>query len=211
MVPPTDPVKDAMVQARKQQILEAAVAEFAEKGFHKTTIKAIARRAGVADGTIYNYFSSKQDLMVAIVMEMAQLIPLVENVKQMADTSSVDEILSVVLADRLHVMSENLAHARAIFPQVVVQPELQARFCSELLIPNLTLVENIMAQHVKGLDLPEGVGAQVATRIVFAIIFGSLFLTLLGDEFAINNQDEFVTGATALVRAALSGGGEAAQ
>ena len=53
-----DPIQELVKKARRNQILDAATKVFAEKGFHSTTIKDIAREAGIADGTIYNYFGS---------------------------------------------------------------------------------------------------------------------------------------------------------
>jgi TetR/AcrR family transcriptional regulator, fatty acid metabolism regulator protein len=47
-----------------ERILEAAITVFAEQGFHQATISQIARKAGVADGTIYLYFKNKDDIMV---------------------------------------------------------------------------------------------------------------------------------------------------
>ncbi len=46
-----------------RRILDAAINVFAEQGFHQATISQIARRAGVADGTIYLYFKNKDDIM----------------------------------------------------------------------------------------------------------------------------------------------------
>jgi TetR/AcrR family fatty acid metabolism transcriptional regulator len=51
---------------RRQQILDAAVIEIAQHGYYQTTIAMIARRAGVADGTIYLYFRSKQEILISI-------------------------------------------------------------------------------------------------------------------------------------------------
>ena len=45
-------------------ILEAAVTVFARQGFHQSTVAQIAKEAGVADGTIYLYFKSKDDILV---------------------------------------------------------------------------------------------------------------------------------------------------
>ncbi len=200
---PTDPVKDAVVQARRRQILEAAVIQFSEKGFHKTTIKDIARRAGIADGTIYNYFKNKQDLMVAMVIQIAELAPLMTTVQEMATHRSVEDILSMVLHNRLGLMSENLSYARAIFPQVIAQSELRAKFYDEMLKPNMRLVEQMLEHYVQQ-NAIRTLDSRIATRIVFAIIFGSLFLTMLGDDFAIENRSAFVEGATTFVRAALA-------
>jgi AcrR family transcriptional regulator len=52
---------------RRQDILNAAVQVFGEKGFHKTKIQDIAMLAGVAHGTVYRYFSSKSELAIEII------------------------------------------------------------------------------------------------------------------------------------------------
>jgi TetR/AcrR family fatty acid metabolism transcriptional regulator len=63
------------LQAREQKtdkrgrILEAAVKVFAERGFFNATVAEIARAAGVADGTIYLYFKSKDDLLLRLFEE----------------------------------------------------------------------------------------------------------------------------------------------
>ncbi len=51
---------------RRKQILRAAVSVFAERGFHKTRISDIAKRAGVAYGLVYHYFESKEDLLSSV-------------------------------------------------------------------------------------------------------------------------------------------------
>jgi AcrR family transcriptional regulator len=53
--------------ARPQEILDAALSVFAEKGFAATRIDEIAARAGVAKGTIYLYFDSKEAVFTALV------------------------------------------------------------------------------------------------------------------------------------------------
>lgn len=52
---------------KRARILDAAVRVVADKGFFGATIAEIAREAGVADGTIYLYFRSKDDLLVSLV------------------------------------------------------------------------------------------------------------------------------------------------
>src|SRR3954471_9850840 len=46
----------------KQAILRTPLKLFAEKGFYRTTTKAISNRAGIAAGTLFNYFQTKEDL-----------------------------------------------------------------------------------------------------------------------------------------------------
>lgn len=54
---------------KRTLITEAAVEVFAEKGFHQARISDIAKRAGVADGTIYLYFKNKDDLLLSVFEE----------------------------------------------------------------------------------------------------------------------------------------------
>ncbi len=49
--------------ATRQRLLRAAIELFTTQGYHDTTTPLIARRAGVAEGTIYRHFSGKQDLL----------------------------------------------------------------------------------------------------------------------------------------------------
>jgi TetR/AcrR family fatty acid metabolism transcriptional regulator len=54
---------------KRSIITDAAVEVFAQKGFHQARVSDIARRAGVADGTIYLYFKNKEDLLLSIFEE----------------------------------------------------------------------------------------------------------------------------------------------
>ena len=59
-------VKGNKSSNKHQAIMNAAEKVFAEKGFHEATISDIAKEAGVADPTIYEYFSSKEDLLFSV-------------------------------------------------------------------------------------------------------------------------------------------------
>lgn len=55
----------------QRQLLDAAEAEFGERGFHESSIVSITKRAGVALGTFYTYFDSKDALFRALVRDMS--------------------------------------------------------------------------------------------------------------------------------------------
>lgn len=54
-----------------RKLLEAAAREFGERGFHEAAITGITRRAGVALGTFYTYFESKEEVFRALVRDMS--------------------------------------------------------------------------------------------------------------------------------------------
>jgi AcrR family transcriptional regulator len=59
-------VSDEHLDARRAQIVDAAVACFAREGFHRTTMHDICREARLSPGAVYRYFSGKEALIEAI-------------------------------------------------------------------------------------------------------------------------------------------------
>ncbi len=66
---PETPVRRRRKEARPQELLDAALALFVEKGFAATRAEEVARRAGVSKGTLYLYYPSKSDLFKAVVRQ----------------------------------------------------------------------------------------------------------------------------------------------
>jgi len=54
--------RTANKERTRNAILEAALLLFSQKGFYRTTTKAISAKAGIAEGTLFNYFRTKEDL-----------------------------------------------------------------------------------------------------------------------------------------------------
>ncbi len=75
----TDKARRALVEDRQAQILAAAVKVFGKKGFERATIRDIAKQAHVSEGSIYNYFKNKNDLLVSIPTQVVN--PVVESLK----------------------------------------------------------------------------------------------------------------------------------
>jgi TetR/AcrR family fatty acid metabolism transcriptional regulator len=63
---------------KPQQIIEAAVRVFARKGYYNSRVSDIAREAGIAAGTIYLYFKTKDDILVTLFRDkMAEFVDVV--------------------------------------------------------------------------------------------------------------------------------------
>lgn len=63
---PTQVKDPALVARRHRQIVDAAVQLFIQNGFHKTTTRRIAQTAGVSIGSLYEYVSSKEDILYLV-------------------------------------------------------------------------------------------------------------------------------------------------
>src|SRR5215467_4769054 len=79
-----DDIQQQLAAARRSQILQAAAKVFAEKGFHNATIRDVAQAAGVADGTIYNYFANKAALMLSLLDGLNQTSERAQHFEQQA-------------------------------------------------------------------------------------------------------------------------------
>lgn len=63
---------DARVQRRRRQILDAATEVMSRTGFHATAMQAVADRAGISVGLIYQYFGNKDDLLLAVIVDILE-------------------------------------------------------------------------------------------------------------------------------------------
>lgn len=68
-------VSQAHLDARRQQIVDAARTRFAEVGFARTSMPDIVRASGLSTGAIYRYFKSKDEIVAAICEESSQALP----------------------------------------------------------------------------------------------------------------------------------------
>ncbi len=94
-------------EARPAELVAAAIELFVEKGFAATRLEEIAARAGVSKGTVYLYFSSKEDLFKAAVRE--GVVPHLAEVERLIeeDTGSVADLLRNILLNAWHVSGDS--------------------------------------------------------------------------------------------------------
>lgn len=96
-------------EEKSAEIVEAAAALFAEVGFEKTSMAAVARGAGVTTTTIYWYFQDKEALLVAVLDHL--LAGMLEGLEAQADHSWTDRLLWVVEGLQEHSKLVTAVHA----------------------------------------------------------------------------------------------------
>jgi AcrR family transcriptional regulator len=72
MSPRTQEQNEVLRESSRARILETALELFARQGYAATSIRMITQTAGIAQGLIYNYFASKEELLATIVQESMQ-------------------------------------------------------------------------------------------------------------------------------------------
>lgn len=92
---------------KKKLILEAAIKCFAEKGYHATSIQEIVDRAGIAKGSLYFYFKSKEDLLLSLLKYYYDLLRSTVNVISQDPALSSRERLVQQLQSQFKFLTEN--------------------------------------------------------------------------------------------------------
>jgi AcrR family transcriptional regulator len=105
-----------------RKLLDAAVREFAENGFHDASISAITRRAGVALGTFYIYYESKDAIFRALVTDMSERVGLAARDALVPGMDAL-EIERAALGAFLGFAAENKGLYRIIDEAEFVDPE----------------------------------------------------------------------------------------
>ncbi|WP_284138980.1 TetR/AcrR family transcriptional regulator [Virgibacillus sp. LDC-1] len=119
---------------KQSQIVEAAIELIAEKGYYNTSTSEIARRAGVAEGTIFRHYETKKDLLVAIVT------PAIANfsapffaekfVKEVFDESyqSFEDLLYAFIRNRFEFAQSNVPILKILLQELAFHPEIQTTY-----------------------------------------------------------------------------------
>src|SRR5215831_17003852 len=197
-------IQAQLAAARRTQILDAATRVFASKGFNRATIRDVARNAGVADGTIYNYFDNKTDLLFGLLDRLNDTERRPASLAQAsaAPFGDVGDAFRAYLRERVELLWSNADLFRAVLPELLANPELRARYYDEVIAPTMALGEAafralVATGTVRDLDLP------LSVRIVAGSVLGLMVLQLLGDQTLAARWRELADALAELLRPGL--------
>jgi AcrR family transcriptional regulator len=110
--------------ATRQAILAAAIALFSERGFESPTIEQIAASAEIGKGTVYNYFATKEEILVAFMVELEGKFQ--RRISRYAEAEGgLEHILTEVLWFQFRLKQPYLGFVRIFLAQLILR-------CSEL-------------------------------------------------------------------------------
>jgi AcrR family transcriptional regulator len=156
-------------EARRAEIVSAATAAFAERGIAQTAVSDIVKAAGVAQGTFYLYFKSKDDVVVAVAERIGDvMVDGIERVVAVPDLSAVDKFFA--LLDQLSDSTSNPDASELIEIMHGDRNRAVHDRLAEQLTPRLvSIIERIIDQ-----GLAEGVFAVPDTRVAAWFVLGGL-------------------------------------
>jgi AcrR family transcriptional regulator len=186
--PRRDGVRDLVVRARREQILEAATRVFAEKGFRRATTWEVAREASISEGTIYNYFEDKDALLIAIVERLNETERRAEDFDEGMATDF-QGFLKEYLRRRISSIWENREVFRVVLSEMLVNAELRELYLRQVVAPTMGIAEENFRSRMKQGEVRQ-TDAPLAMRSVAGAVLGVLVLGLLGDEEIDSRFDE---------------------
>ena len=117
-------------EARRAQILNAARRCFVRQGFHETSMQELLAEAGLSSGAVYGYFSSKDELIVAIAEDnISQISTLLRSFTEREEPGTARDLLIEVLGFIRSMHAENgfAAIALLVWSEATRNAELAAR------------------------------------------------------------------------------------
>jgi len=165
--------------ARREAILAAALDEFAARGYEGARLDDVAKRAGVAKGTIYLYFTDKQALFQDLVRSMVN--PILGTLEKLPAIDMPARVLVERLTDtfvREIIGTRRKDIIRLILTEGARFPEIAEFYHREVIARILGFIRPMLARAAARGELPEGIARFpqliVAPGLV-GIIWGGLF------------------------------------
>jgi AcrR family transcriptional regulator len=186
-----DPVQEKLESLRREQILEAAVKVFAEKGFRAAKMQEVANAAGISNGTVYNYFRSKDEVLLALLERLNETEARPAQFEQLKN-ADLKAVFSAQMQHRFDFMMTQKEVLRAVLPEIISNPEVRALYFDKVVAPTLKLGEAAFANV-----LPKGkkrkVEPQHLVRAMAGSLFGLILLNFMGDDETETDAKDILT------------------
>lgn len=161
--------KKRITRKRKQQILDAAREVFSKKGLAGATIAEIAQTAGVAGGTIYNYFQNKRELLISVIRSYILAEPVLDLGKH--PTENLADSLLPFMEDRLNVLFKNAELQMLLGAEIRYDSELREQYVREVVHPGLRPIEEYLESGINKGTLRQ-LNPAVAARFLVSVMIG---------------------------------------
>jgi TetR/AcrR family transcriptional regulator len=184
------PRKKQDLEKRRGEILDAALNVFTDKGYSAATMPEIARKAGVAAGTLYLYYPSKRELFVAVVKGFIMTAPLLNLLSQMP-RGDLPTILKNIIKDRFDLLKNpSFGRVPLIMSEVQRDPELKKLWLKDFLRPLLGQIEMLVRMMGTTGKFRE-FQPEVLVRVMGGLFMGFMLLRVVeGDTSPLKKLDQ---------------------
>lgn len=122
---------------KQKKIIMAAIDSFSEKGYAATSTSEIAKKAGVAEGTIFRHYKTKKDLLLGIIAPLfaKSIAPFViKDLDKVLDTKyeRYEDFLRGMIANRVVFFKHNLPLFKILIQEIPFHPDLKEQFTEHI-------------------------------------------------------------------------------
>ncbi len=154
---------------KRERILTAAERIFARRGFFAAKVSDVAKEAGVADGTIYLYFKSKDDLLISLFeRRMQQVNELLRTA--VANIDSPREQLDVFVRTYLQLVHDEPTAVEVLTIELRQSSKFMKEYENPQFADFLRLLGGIIAAAQDKGELARAIPAHVAARMIFGVL-----------------------------------------
>lgn len=166
---------------KRQRILAAAEIVFAEHGFFYAKVSQIAKEAGVADGTIYNYFKSKDDLLISLFEVRMTQVCQAMNETIAGDEACTDKLRSFIRT-HLALVHEHPSLAEVLTVELRQSSKFMKEHSNPMFAEYLKILANVIADGQAKGEFDSAVPAPLAARAIFGMVDELALAWLLGED-----------------------------
>ena len=169
---------------RPQEITEAALAAFAEKGYAATRVDDVAKRAGVSKGLLYLYFKTKEELFKAVIRSF--VVPRIEALTDIIDSSelSSEEFLRGPFLDFAKTLpgSPISILVRLMIAEGPKHPDLLQFYWDNVVSRGLAALTEILERGVQQGEFRRSVANDLPHLFVIPVLFSVIFKSLFEEH-----------------------------
>ena len=116
-------LREEKKRATRAAIMEAAITLFGERGYESTSVSALAKAAGIGKGTIYSYFTSKNEILLAFCEEELAFIH--DEIQEKLDPNApLAEKMLLVLMSEFRFVTKNKEFGRTLLRELTFPKEI---------------------------------------------------------------------------------------
>jgi TetR/AcrR family fatty acid metabolism transcriptional regulator len=175
------------INDRRAVILDAALRTFVKRGYPETKVAEIASEAGVAEGTLYNYFTSKEDLLLALFDEKWGWI-INEIRKKISRLNDPNRKLKAIFSLVVRMFKKNRQLAELFMVDIKQSSVFLNNYTINRIVEFLDLIEEVLEEGKKKGTYRKDLDTRVARMVIFGAAQGILLSWVLSESNAVRNQ-----------------------
>ena len=166
----------------KRKIFETSMRLFAEKGYDATSVEEITATVGVAKGTLYYHFASKEEIFNFLIEEGIKLLQNSVDIKTAKHKNYIDKIKAIVLI-QIKIVAKYEDIITIILSQFLGKEERHKK-CQSLVYEYIGQIEKIVQEGIEKGEIKKGDSRAIASEI-----YGLICSTLVYKKREVPNMD----------------------